>query len=45
MIPDFQTLMRPILAQLDDGEVRRTRDIVAGMADLFALSDEERDET
>lgn len=44
MIPDFQTLMRPILMQLADGEVRSTRSIIAAMADQFSLSDEERDE-
>lgn len=41
-IPDFQTLMRPVLAHLVDGEVRRSRDIIGAMADAYELSTEER---
>jgi len=41
-IPDFQTLMRPVLAHLADGEIRRTRDIKDAMADAFSLTDDER---
>ncbi len=43
-IPDYQTFMRPVLAFLADGEVRRTRDVVDAMADLYRLTDEERTE-
>jgi restriction system protein len=43
-IPDFQTLMRPILAYLEDGAMRRSRDIKIAMADQFELSDVERAE-
>lgn len=43
-IPDFQTIMRPVLAMLDDGETRRTRDIKAMIAGQFHLSDSERAE-
>ena len=44
MIPDFQTLMRPVLAHLGDGEVHRSRDVKDAMADEFKLSTEERAE-
>lgn len=44
-IPDFQTLMRPVLAYLADGETRRTRDVKDAMTDAFELSDEERART
>ncbi|MGY1832122.1 restriction endonuclease [Geodermatophilus sp. SYSU D01180] len=43
MIPDFQSLMRPLLEALSDGTVRRTRDLVEAMSDRFELSDEERE--
>lgn len=43
-IPDFQTLMRPVLAYLADGQVRRSRDITEAMADQFNLTAEERAE-
>ena len=42
MIPDFQTLMRPLLDALSDGSVRRTRDLVDAMSDHFELPDDER---
>ena len=41
-IPDFQSLMRPVLASLADGEIRRSRDVKDSMADEFRLTDEER---
>ncbi len=41
-IPDFQTLMRPVLAYLADGQVRRSRDITEAMADQFHLTPEDR---
>lgn len=44
MIPDFQTLMRPVLALLADGTVRRSRDVKDAMADEFGLTDAERAE-
>ena len=43
-IPDFQSLMRPVLAYLADGQVRRSRDITEAMSDRFKLSTEERAE-
>lgn len=44
MIPDFQTLMRPVLALLADGTVRRSRDVKDAMADEFGLTEAERAE-
>lgn len=41
-IPDFQSLMRPVLAHLGDGETRRSRDVKDAMADQFDLSEDER---
>ncbi|MCH9759481.1 MAG: restriction endonuclease [Actinomycetia bacterium] len=41
-IPDYQTLMRPVLASLTNGEVRRSRDVIEAMADEFRLTPEER---
>ena len=41
-IPDFQSLMRPVLAALADGEVRRSRDVKDAMVEQFELSAEER---
>lgn len=43
-IPDFQTLMRPVLVYLADGQVCRSRDITEAMSDQFALTAEERAE-
>ncbi len=34
-VPDFQTVMRPILELLADGRTRRTRDVTAAIADFF----------
>jgi len=43
MIPDFQTLMRPVLEAAHGGE-RQIADVVDEMADRFELSDAERAE-
>jgi len=43
MIPDFQTLMRPVLEAASNGE-RHIGDVVEAMADRFDLTDEERAE-
>ncbi len=40
-IPDFQTLMRPVLRRLA-GQRQTTTELVAGMADEFRLTDDER---
>ena len=43
MIPDYQTLMRPILESAQEGEVR-IGEIVDRLADRFDLNEEERNE-
>ncbi|RBY78150.1 restriction endonuclease [Geodermatophilus sp. TF02-6] len=42
MIPDFQTLMRPLLEEVSDGSTRRVRDLVGLLSDRFQLSVEDR---
>lgn len=42
-IPDFQTLMRPVLAHLAVGDVRQSRQIKEDMAEAYNLTHEERD--
>ena len=41
-IPDFQTLMRPILAYLADSQQKSTRAVVSAMSEEFGLTAEER---
>ena len=41
-IPDFQTLMRPLLALHEDQKEHVNRDLVAMLADQFKLTEEER---
>jgi restriction system protein len=43
-IPDFQTLMRPLLEVLSDGKEWRMRDVVDTLATRFRLTPEEREE-
>ncbi len=43
-IPDFQTIMRPLLEAHADGHEHTNRDLVAGLADRFEFSEEERRE-
>ncbi|MBN2491237.1 MAG: restriction endonuclease [Planctomycetes bacterium] len=43
-IPDFQSIMRPLLAAHEDGKEHVNRDLVALLADRFGLTDEERRE-
>lgn len=40
-IPDYQTLMAPVLRELADGTERATRDLAAALAPVFSLTDEE----
>ena len=42
-IPDYQTLMQPVLELLSDGVVRRSREVKDAMATVFDLSLEERE--
>jgi restriction endonuclease Mrr len=41
-IPDFQTLMRPVLAYLADGQQKSTKAVIDVMSDEFGLTDYER---
>jgi len=41
-IPDFQTLMRPLLARIQDGIEYQVRALVDALADDFKLTDDER---
>lgn len=43
-IPDFQTLMLPVLAHVADGKVRALKDIVEALSSEFNLTDEEKSE-
>jgi restriction system protein len=43
-IPDFQSLMRPLLLAHDDGKEHLNRDLVAQLADRFGLTEDERRE-
>ncbi|MBK1620763.1 hypothetical protein CKO42_20475 [Lamprobacter modestohalophilus] len=43
-IPDFQSIMRPLLEAHSDGVEHRNRDLVALLADHFELDDEDRRE-
>jgi len=41
MVPDYETLMLPILKILADGETWRTREIVLRVGEEFQLSEDE----
>lgn len=41
-LPTYEDCMLPFLRELADGLPRRTRDIVARLSDVFALTPEER---
>lgn len=43
-IPDFQSLMRPLLAAHNDGEEHINRNLVSELADQFELTENERRE-
>jgi len=43
-IPDYQTLMLPVLQLSEDGKPHKFRDAVESLADEFVLSDQERRE-
>ena len=44
-IPDYQSLMRPVLETLSDGRVRAMRDLTEEISDRLSLSDEDRRQT
>lgn len=41
-IPDFQSIMRPLLERLSDGQEHLLRDVRLALANSFGLTDEER---
>jgi restriction system protein len=43
-IPDFQTLMRPVLEELEDGADRPVAELRERLATRFALTDDEREQ-
>ncbi|HOI19245.1 MAG TPA: winged helix-turn-helix domain-containing protein [Candidatus Woesearchaeota archaeon] len=43
-IPDYQTLMLPLLKSISDGQEHKTRDVVTSLSDEFGLTEEERKE-
>lgn len=40
-IPDFQSIMRPLLEHLADGEIRRNRETNEHLAQHFELTEDE----
>ena len=44
MIPDYQSIMLPLLQQIQDGETHRFRNVVESLASSFELNQEERKE-
>ena len=44
MIPDYQTLMLPLLKITEDGNEYHTRDLIEALSNEFQLTDEERKE-
>lgn len=44
MIPDYQTLMLPLLKHVSDGQEHKYRDIIEYLANEFEVTDEERKE-
>ncbi len=43
-VPDFQTIMLPLLKVLSDGKIYTTRELIESLAAYFQLSDSERKE-
>lgn len=41
-IPGFQSVMRPVLTYLADGQAKSTKDVITEMSDEFGLTDDER---
>jgi restriction system protein len=44
MIPDFQSIMLPLLQEISDGEEYPLRDVISKKPDQFNLTDDERTE-
>jgi restriction system protein len=43
-IPDFQSVMLPLLEYLSDGKERRMKDVTEAIADRYELTEDERQE-
>jgi restriction system protein len=43
-VPDYQSMMRPLLVQLADGQTRSMQDLREGVAQAFQLTPEEKEE-
>ena len=43
-VPEFQSLMLPLLKALGDGEEHSLHEVIESLADQFELTDEERRE-
>lgn len=43
-VPDYQTLMSPIVAMASDGQDHRVADLIQGLSDQFSLTEEDRDQ-
>ena len=43
-VPDFQSLMLPLLKITDDGNEHRTSEVVEALAQQFGLGESERNE-
>nr|MBP9549801.1 winged helix-turn-helix domain-containing protein [Chitinophagales bacterium] len=43
-IPDYQTIMLPLLVKVADGREYKVRDLIEQLAESFNLTDEERKE-
>lgn len=44
MIPDYQSLMLPLLKLISDGQEHRYRDLIEDLAFEFGVTDEDRKE-
>ena len=44
MIPDYQTLMRPLLECIQDGQEHLFKNVIEQLADRFELTREEREQ-
>ena len=44
MIPDYQSIMLPMLRVVADGHEHKYRDLIDALASVFALSEDERRE-
>ena len=45
MIPDYQTIMLPLLKLTSDNEIHKFREVVDSLAEQFRLTDDEINDT